>query len=365
MRWNRHFQIIFAILLNSIWFVSCFDVVRAEGTSPSVPIVPVPYYAPPDRIDFCGESVPLDSPEVRERFDREFTIVVYSHAQVYLWLKRAERYFPRIEKELAVHKLPEDLKYVAVAESDLMAMACSPAGAVGPWQFISSTGRNYGLSQTGEIDERHDFDMAMASAFRYLKDLHGLFGNWTLAVAAYNCGERRIASEMERQKVRDYYSLKLPLETERYIFRILAIKAVLSSPEQYGYQLPKGGGYPEVPVDLVRVRLSHRMPLQMVADAAGMTYREFKVLNPFLVSNTIPEGQFTLKVHRGKGTQFQKRLAAAQAEYVPKSVAHKVSKGETLSGIARKYNVSMQDLRKWNRIRGDTVRIGQVLKIVR
>jgi len=177
----------------------------------------VPYFSMPQQSDLCGEPVPLQIEDVRERFDREFTLVVYNHAQVYLWLKRKERFFPSLERQLAQQKLPDDLKYVAVAESDLLAHAKSPAGAVGPWQFISTTGAHYGLDQTHLVDERHDFDKSTLSAFRYLQDLRNQFQNWTVAIAAYNCGERRMQDEMRKQKVNDYYSLKLPLETERYV----------------------------------------------------------------------------------------------------------------------------------------------------
>jgi len=161
-------------------------------------------------------TCPIHIPEVRERLDREFTLVVYSHAQVYLWLKRMDRYFPWLEKELARRNLPEDLKFVAVAESDLIVSACSPAGAVWTVAVHQKHGANYGLNQSSSIDERMDFEMATESAFRYLQNLQQIFSNWTLAIAAYNCGERRVQDEMRKQKADNYYALKLPLETERY-----------------------------------------------------------------------------------------------------------------------------------------------------
>jgi membrane-bound lytic murein transglycosylase D len=333
--------------------------------SPAPSIVKVPYYAPPKVMSFCGESVPLSNQETMERFDREFTIVVYNHAQVYLWLKRMQRYFPWIEKQLALNKLPEDMKYVAVAESDLLTTACSPAGAVGPWQFISSTGSRYGLDQSSGIDERHDFEKATASAFRYLQDLHGMFQNWTLAAAAYNCGEKRVQQEMERQKTTSYYSLKLPLETERYIFRILAIKEVLSHPQRYGYSLPQDAGYQAIRADLVKVHLPFSMPVISLAEAAGITYRDFKILNPALVSDTMPQGSNSLKVPEGKANVFLIRLEAVKASFVPAFKHHKVAKGETLTGIASHYGVSAQNVRDWNNLQGDTVKIGQTLKIQR
>ncbi len=161
----------------------------------------VPYFDLPEKAELCGEPAPLQSADVRERFDREFTIVTQSHAQVYLWLKRTERYFPWIEKQLASRGLPDDLKYVAVAESDLMGSAVSHAGAAGPWQFMANTAATYGISESTAIDERFDFEKAAAAAFTYLKTLHDSFQSWTLAVAAYNCGERRIRDEMQKQDV--------------------------------------------------------------------------------------------------------------------------------------------------------------------
>ena len=335
---------------------------EAPGPLPTLPLA-VPYYAPPEQLELCGEAVPLEVQDVRERLDREFTIVVHSHAQVYLWLKRIQRYFPWLEKELERSKLPNDLKYVAVAESDLQTSASSPAGAVGPWQFIRSTGINYGLAYSEGIDQRRDFEMSTQCAFRYLRDLHELFRNWTLALAGYNCGEKRVQDEIKRQKIDSYYRLKLPAETERYIFRILAIKEVLSHPQKYGYFLPEGAGYPEMASDRVEVTLPCPVPVQTVAELAGTTYRDLKNLNPALVSDKVPEGSHQLKVPPDKGKELGARLESFTAGYQPTAISHKVGKGETLSGIAAQYGVSTSDLRAWNGLQGDKVRLGQVLKI--
>ncbi len=340
----------------------------------------VPYFAAPDKMDLCGEPVPLHIPDVRERLDREFTLVVYSHAQVYLWLKRLDRYFPWIERELARRRLPDDLKYVAVAESDLIVTACSPAGAVGPWQFIKSTGANYGLSQSSMVDERMDFEMATESAFRYLENLQQMFSNWTLAIAAYNCGERRVQDELRKQRVDNYYALKLPLETERYILRIISIKEVLKNPEKYGYSLPKNAAYAPLKFDRVNVRLSSPTPVVDLADAAGVTYREFRILNPILISDTAPQGAITLKVPPGKGRDFESRLDSVQPKRPEKQdrsdksenlenksrvLHHKIAKGETLSGVAARYGVSEQELMQWNGMKGKTVKKDQLLKIMK
>jgi membrane-bound lytic murein transglycosylase D len=180
------------------------------------------YYPSPGRIEFCGEPAPLERQDVLERFDKEFTLAVYNHAQVYWWLKRKERYFPRIEESLRRLNLPDDLKYVAIAESE------PPLNAPG---------------KRKSVDMRYDFENSPDSAFLYLGDLYRNFKSWFCAIAAYNCGEKRITDESRAQGERDCYQMMLPQETERYVFRILAIKAVLSDPTRYGYELPKGAGY--------------------------------------------------------------------------------------------------------------------------
>ncbi len=179
-------------------------------------------YRPPDRIDLCGEPVPLEDQDVLERFDREFSLVVYNHAQVYWWLKRKERYFPQIEERLRRLNLPEDLKYVALVEIE---------PPLNPREKRKSA------------DTRYDFRLSPDGAFQYLGDLYRNFRSWPLAIAAYTCGVNRIVDESSARGERNFYHMALPQETERYVFRILAIKAVLSNPTQYGYQLPGIAGY--------------------------------------------------------------------------------------------------------------------------
>jgi membrane-bound lytic murein transglycosylase D len=179
------------------------------------------YYPPPGRIDLCGEPVPLENQMVMERFDKEFTLVVYNYAQVYRWLKLKERYFPSIEERLRRLNLPEDLKYVAIEQIE---------------PPLNHPNRK-------SVEVRYDFGISPDSAFQYLGDLHRNFKNWSLAIAAYNSGENRIMDECHAYGEGDSYQMMLPQEGERYVFRILAIKAVLSEPTRYGYELPKGAGY--------------------------------------------------------------------------------------------------------------------------
>ena len=332
---------------------------------PPAPAWNVPCFDLPQKAELCGEAVPLESADVRERFDREFTIVTHSQAQVYLWLKRTERHFPWIEKQLASRGLPDDLKYLVVAESDLITSAVSRAGAAGPWQFMANTAADYGITQSTAIDERFDSEKAALAAFRYLEDLHGSFQNWTLAIAAYNCGERRVRDEIVKQKCSIYYFLKLPQETERYVFRIAAIKEVLGNPEKYGYHLPKGAGYQAVIFERVSISLPGPMPISVAAEAAGATYRELRVLNPCLVADVIPKGDFTIRVPEGRGKRFEKEVEVWKSTFKPCVLVHKVSRGDTLDSIARKYDSTRQQICGWNNIGNAKIRIGQTLKIYR
>ena len=352
-----------------------------------------PYYPPPDKIDLCGEPVPLHVQEVQERFDKEFTLIVYNHAQVYLWLKRMERYFPWIEERLRVNNLPDDLKWVAIVESDLLPNAFSPKGAAGPWQFMPATGSAYGLSQKGSVDKRYDFENSTDGAFLYMNDLYKKFKSWPLAIAAYNCGDRRILDEARAQGVMDYYHMKLPQETERYVIRILAIKAVLSDPARYGYNFPKGGGYQELKLD--KVRVTGPASIQTVASAAGITFREFKRLNPAFRSDDIPAGSHEIKLPAGYGPVFEQNFrsgkaqpvaeesvqlaqasdpepakSAAQTSKQPKPspikktmTSHKVKPGDTLSGIAKHYDVSVQAIKQANKLKSDSLAPGRTIKI--
>ncbi len=371
--------------------------------NPAPATLSFPYIAPPNSIDLCGEPVPLSRQDVYERFDKEFTLVVYNHAQVYLWLKRMERYFPAIEERLRYYNLPDDLKYVAIVESDLLPNACSPKGAAGPWQFMPSTGSAYGLAQKGSVDKRYDFERSTDSAFLLLSDLYKKYNNWSLAIASYNCGDRRILEESRVQGVRDYYDMRLPQETERYVFRILAVKAVLSNPHQYGYDLPKGWGYQELRLDRVNVSLSRPVPIQTIANAAGTTYREIKRLNPIYRSDDIPAGNHEIKLPAGAGPVFEKNFnasavavsaspeisiaerddspapavsapAAAPPAKAAKAAPPKaqpkaqgkvyvVKKGDSLSGIAMHHDVSTHELKTANKLKSDDLTPGQKLRI--
>jgi membrane-bound lytic murein transglycosylase D len=181
-------------------------------------------------LSFCGETVPTEEQEVRERYEKELLLALGNRAQVILWLKRSSRYLPFIEKSIVEWQMPDDLKYVAFAESALLPHAGSSKGAVGYWQFIPSTGRKYGLTINARVDERRNVFSSTQAALRYFRELRDTFGSWTLAAAAYNMGENRLMAEISEQGTNNYYHLHLPLETQRFIFRILAVKVILRIP---------------------------------------------------------------------------------------------------------------------------------------
>ena len=234
---------------------------------------------------FAGESLPMDNFDVAERLDRELMTNVYMHATTLLHLKTANRYFPIIEPILERNGIPEDMKYLCVAESSLR-MATSSAGAKGLWQFIEYMGRAYDLEVSAEVDERYHVEKSTEAACRFLHYLKKRFGSWTLASAAYNMGETALAKKIEEQKSNSYYDLHLNAETTRYIFRIMAIKEIMQHPEQYGFHLTEEQLYE--PHQYKTVVVNQSIPsLSEFAQAQGTTYRLLKVLNPWLIGTSL------------------------------------------------------------------------------
>jgi hypothetical protein len=269
-------------------------------------------YTLPDTMQFASEPVPLDRWDVRERLEREFLLTAGNRAQVVLWLKRSARYFPYIEGELRRAGLPDDLKYVAVIESALLPTALSPASALGIWQFIPSTGRRYGLAVTAWWDERRNPESSTAAALAYLKDLHGRFRSWPLALAGYNAGEGRVESALAQQGVPSYYQLALPSETERYFFRALAAKLLLSEPHRYGFQLQTEQLYRPQEADTVEVWVRSRILVADLARASGSFYREIKELNPGILQDQLPKGRYLIRIPKGRTSQFGANVSLLQ-----------------------------------------------------
>jgi membrane-bound lytic murein transglycosylase D len=265
----------------------------------------LPYYAAPVQMHLCGEPVPLNEPEVKEALDREFTIEVWSRAQTTMWLKRAHRYFPEIERKLRARRLPLDLKYVALAESDLRTLARSSVGALGPWQFMAPTAQQLQLRCDKAVDERLHFGASTDAALTHLERLHRLFQNWALALAAYNAGEGRVQKAIAVQGVNNYYRLSLPEETERYVYRILAAKIIIEDPGRYGFAIPGDQLYPPLSYDEVQLTVAQEVPVRRLAEASGTYYKAIKTLNPWIKGDSLAPGTFRLKIPPGSTPRFQ------------------------------------------------------------
>lgn len=239
----------------------------------------------PDDITFAGEEIPVEDFEVMERIDREFIVNTYWHSSTIISNKRANRWFPVIEPILKKNNVPDDFKYLSVAESGLDNVI-SPAGATGFWQFMEGTAGKYGLEVNSEVDERYHVEKSTEAACQYLKDAYKKFGSWTLAAASYNMGMAGVNNQLGRQKVNNYYNLILNSETSRYIARIVAIKYILQDPEKYGFAIDEDEMYE--PLDFEEVTVSGS-----VADFAdyaaeyGINYKILKTYNPWLRDNSL------------------------------------------------------------------------------
>jgi len=239
----------------------------------------------PLNMSFCGERVPLELIDVKERLDRELLVNINLHSATSLIIKRASRYFPDIEPILKRNGIPDDFKYLCVIESALT-NATSTAGAKGFWQFMPETAKEYGLEVSSTVDERYHIVKATEAACNYLKKAYNKFGNWTLVAAAYNRGMAGIERQQLAQGVTDYYDLYLNEETSRYVFRILALKEIMLNQDKYGYIFSKDELYRPVKTKTVAVN-SNIDNLQTWALDQGINYKILKLHNPWLIDTTM------------------------------------------------------------------------------
>jgi membrane-bound lytic murein transglycosylase D len=235
----------------------------------------------PIKVSFAKEPVPLDNFDVRERLDRELISNCFRHSATFLYIKRANRFFPIIEPILKKYGIPDDFKYLAVAESGL-SNAVSPAGARGLWQFMPASGKEYGLIINSDVDERYHLEKATVAACKYLKTAYKRYNNWTLASASYNMGKAGLSKRLRLQSEQSYYDLNLNSETSRYVFRIIALKLILQNPKDYGFFLVSEDLYPEFPNTKDYEVKTSISSLATFADKQSVSYRMLKVLNPWL-----------------------------------------------------------------------------------
>jgi len=235
----------------------------------------------PDQVDFCGDTIVLDRIDLRERFDREMNTFTYLHGTTLLYLKRANRFFPIIEPILKKNDIPDDFKYLCVIESNLDIRALSSANAAGLWQFLASTGKEFGLEINTEVDERYHIEKATEAACRYFKTAYTRYGSWVDVAASYNAGMGRISSSLSSQQVNSTLDLLLVSETSRYMFRIMAMKQLFENPYLYGFVLKAEDFYPQVPVQRITVdkTIDNLAAFSLEYDLNYMLLKEF---NPWL-----------------------------------------------------------------------------------
>jgi hypothetical protein len=332
----------------------------------SYKVLPVPL---PDNMNFAGEAVPMNHLGIRENLEQEMLVNIYWQSQTMLMLKRANRYFPEIEKILKKNGIPADFKYLALAESGFTYKA-SPAGAAGFWQILKSTALAGGLRVDKDVDERYNLEKSTEVACKYFKQAYDEFHNWTLVAASYNMGMGGVAKAIAFQKQGGYYDLGLNTETSRYVYRILALKEIQTNPEKFGFYVKSSELYPLIPTIQVNVDSS----IDNLADFAismHSNYRVLKILNPWLSSSSLPNPDketYTIAfpktdatfVDLGENITYNDTAAGkvsqclidtsakVQSTCSSKIIVHFVKQDETLQSIAEKYNVSVEQIRSWN-----------------
>ena len=237
----------------------------------------------PESIDFAGEKTPLDAPDIQERLDKELLVNTYWQSNMMLLLKRANKYFPLIEEILEEEGIPSDFKYLAVIESGLENVR-SPKGAKGFWQLMPATAKEYGLEVNTNVDERYHIEKATRVACKYLKKAKNRFGSWTLAAASYNRGMYGTNRLLDRQLVDSYYDLLLNSETGRYVFRILAVKEIMTIQERYGFVFNSEDLYNPIPVKKIGLDTAIAN-LAEFAKEKEINYKILKIHNPWLIEN--------------------------------------------------------------------------------
>jgi membrane-bound lytic murein transglycosylase D len=281
--------------------------------------------------------------------------------------KRSGRYRPMILRELKNAGLPEELSWIPIIESGFKVRAYSRARALGLWQFISSTGYRYGLKRDRWVDERMDPLKSTRAAAKYLNELHTLFGDWTTALASYNCGEFRVQRVIRAQRINyldNFWDLfiMLPSETARFVPRFIATLSIIQNPGKYGFELPE----PDSPIKYEIVLIDKPVKLSALAGTLGLSKDDLAAFNPELRLKATPEREYHLNVPEGYGRQT---LAAFQSlsRWIPPAasyVIHRVRRGETVSGIARRYRTSVSAIARLNRLRRNyMIKPGQRLKV--
>ena len=305
-----------------------------------------------DDIHYCGIKIPLHRQDVKQRLEKELLLALWDRPQVILWIKRASKYFLHVETILKKQGLPLDLRFVPVVESALKPHAKSSKNAVGYWQFLKSTGKEHGLRIDSMIDERRNIFKSTTAAGKYLKDLENQFGSYLLALAAYNMGEYRLKKEIRDQKTQDFFSLYLPLQTQGYVFKVICAKLILENQEFYGFSLKPSDLYPVFTFDKVNLSSDFQIPITLIATAADISFKKIKDFNPELRGYYLDRGEHAILIPKGKAKGFEEHFTTAvkKWEKTIKNRFHVVKSGESLTGISKKYRISLSSLLKLNNL---------------
>lgn len=305
-----------------------------------------------DDIHYCGIKIPLQRQDVKQRLEKELLLALWDRPQVILWIKRASKYFFHVETILKNQGLPLDLRFIPVVESALKPHAKSSKNAVGYWQFLKSTGKHYGLRIDSVVDERRNIFTSTTAAGKYLKDLEKIFGSYLLAIAAYNMGEYRLKKEIQVQKTHDFFSLYLPLQTQGYVFKVICAKLILENQEFYGFSLKPSDLYPVFTFDKVNLASDFQIPITLIAKAADIPFKMIKDFNPELRGYYLHTGEHAILIPKGKAKGFEARFTTAvkKWEKTVKNRFHIVKPGESLTGISKKYRISLSSLLKLNNL---------------
>lgn len=325
----------------------------------------------PDGINFAGELMPIEQADIYERFDRELMVNTYWQSQTLLFLKRSHKYFPVIEPILAEYGIPDDFKYLAVAESGLT-NAVSPAGAKGFWQILSATAKEKGLEVNKEVDERYNLEKSTEAACKYFLKAYKEFGNWTMVAASYNMGISGLKRQTERQKAYNYYDLLLNSETARYVFRIVAVKELLSYSKRYGFNLRDKDLYSMPPMRTLMLD-STVTDFANYAKQHGVNYKILKTYNPWLREKALHNKKrkvYKIKLpQEGYYVSENTTRLISEKEYMSihenkllmetsssdiNIITHTVVRKDNLVSLAAYYDVSVEDILAWNPIEKDS-----------
>lgn len=262
----------------------------------------------PESIVLCNKPIPLTGDDNRERFEREFFQMLENRGLLTILVKRYAKFSPTISEEINKMGLPLDLIYLALTESYLNPRVVSKANASGMWQFIKETGKREGLNVNDTIDERYSVVRSTRAALSYLKKLYDEFGDWLLAMAAFNAGEGRIREAISNQNTRDFFEMYLPEETERYIYRIAATKEIIANPRKYGLAVDPKDAYKPFTVTEFTLDVKRDVHTAILAQAMDVSYRVFRELNLHLRKYTLPKGLYYLNVPADKTNIFLRRI---------------------------------------------------------